>query len=368
MRARFATALAVAALPLLASPATATIGAAPVGGPMLGARGVIVQTVPGAPALPKGLSASSWLVADADTGEVLAARAPHVRHLPASTLKVLTAITLLPRLDPRQMVRASWDDAATDGTKVGLVPGMKYSVDTLFASLLVVSANDAAGALAEAAGGIHPTVALMNQTARRLQAFDTHARTPSGLDAGGETTSAYDLALLGRAGLAMPAFRHYVGIVSSHVPAPHHKHYEIYTHDELLTSYRGMIGGKNGYTIAAQGTFVGAARRHGHTILISLMHAPPDFWPQAKSLLDWGFAADGRVVPIGQLVDPATTSARARGGTHSSRTTVVLSAHHPAGPLPRGPLLALAASAAVAVAVTARRLRLRAHRLSLPPL
>jgi len=368
MRVRLVAALAAAALPLLGSPATAAIGAAPVGGPMLGTHGVIVQTLRGAPALPKGLSASSWLVADADTGEVLAARAPHVRHLPASTLKVLTAITLLPRLDPAQMVQASWDDAATDGSKVGLVPGMKYSVDTLFASMLVVSANDAAGALAEAAGGIRPTVALMNATARRLQAYDTHARTPSGLDAGGETTSAYDLALLGRAGLAMPAFRHYVGIVSSHVPAPHHKRYQIYTHDQLLTSYRGMIGGKNGYTVAADGTFVGAAHRHGHTILISLMHAPPDFWPQAKSLLDWGFAADGGVVPVGQLVDPVTQSQQTSDGTGSSRTTVVLSAHHPAGSLPRGPLIALAASAGLAVAATGRRLRRRAHRLSLPPL
>jgi D-alanyl-D-alanine carboxypeptidase (penicillin-binding protein 5/6) len=366
MRARFAAAALAAALPLLSTPATAAVGSGPVGGPMLGTHGVVVESLPGAPRLPKGLSASSWLVADADTGEVLAAKAPHARHLPASTLKVLTAVTLLPRLDPAQMVRASWNDAATDGSKVGLVPGMKYSVDTLFASMLVVSANDAAGALAEAAGGIRPTVALMNATARHLQAYDTRARTPSGLDGPGESSSAYDLALLARAGLAMPAFRHYVGIVSGHVPAPHHKHYQIYTHDELLTSYPGMIGGKNGYTVAASGTFVGAARRHGHTILISLMHAPPDFWPQAKSLLDWGFKADGRVVPVGHLVDPATPPVVTQ--SRSSKTTVVLSAHHGGSAVPTWQLAVLALSAAVAVGVTARRLRRRAHRLSLPPL
>jgi serine-type D-Ala-D-Ala carboxypeptidase (penicillin-binding protein 5/6) len=366
MHARFVAVALAGALPLLSAPATAAVGSGPVGGPMLGTHGVVVQALPGAPQLPKGVSASSWLVADADTGEVLAAKAPHARHLPASTLKVLTAVTLLPRLDPARMVRASWNDAATGGSKVGLVPGMKYSVDTLFTSMLVVSANDAAGALAEAAGGIRPTVALMNATARHLQAFDTRARTPSGLDGPGESSSAYDLALLARAGLAMPAFRHYVGIVSSHVPAPHHKHYQIYTHDELLTSYRGMIGGKNGYTVAASGTFVGAARRHGHTILISLMHAPPDFWPQAKSLLDWGFKADGRVVPVGHLVDPPTSHVKLRA--QSSKTTVVLSAHHDGSPVPGWQLGVLAVSAAVAVGVTVRRWRYRAHRLSLPPL
>jgi serine-type D-Ala-D-Ala carboxypeptidase (penicillin-binding protein 5/6) len=281
-------------------------------------------------------------------------------------LKVLTAVTLLPLLDPSMLVRATYDDAVVDGSKVGLVPGMRYSVDTLFASMLVVSANDAAGALAEAAGGIGPTVEAMNATARHRQADDTRARTPSGLDARSETASAYDLALIARAGLRMPAFRRYVRIVTSHVPAPHHKHYQIYTHDQLLTSYRGMIGGKNGYTVAASATFVGAARRHGHTILISLMHAPPDFWSQAKSLLDWGFAADGQVVPVGHLVDPV--SPNTQSAPHSSGTTVLLAARHRGNGVPSWQLVVLAASTAVALAVTAGRQRRRGQRLSLPPL
>src|SRR3954449_10842098 len=367
MRARFAVPLASALLALLAAPASAAARSEPIGGPLLGTHGVVMQRLAGAPALPRGLTASSWLVADADTGEVLAARAPHVQHLPASTLKVLTAVTLLPRLNPSQLVRVTYDDAAVDGSKVGLVPGMRYSIDTLFASMLVVSANDAAGALAEAAGGTPATVAAVKATPRHLPAYDTPARTPSGLDATSETTSAYDLALIARAGLRMPAFRHYVQIVTSHVPAPHHKRYQIYTHDQLLTSYRGMIGGKNGYTVAASATFVGAARRHGHTILIALMHAPPDFWPQAGSLLDWGFAADGRVAPVGQLVDPESAAPQEKPPS-SSHTTVVLAARGSGGGVSTWQLAALGSSAAVAIAVTARRQRRRGQRLSLPPL
>jgi serine-type D-Ala-D-Ala carboxypeptidase (penicillin-binding protein 5/6) len=367
MRARFAVPLASALLALLAAPAAAAPRSEPIGGPLLGTRGVVMERLAGAPALPSGLTATSWLVADADTGEVLAARAPHAHHLPASTLKVLTAVTLLPRLDPTMVVRATYDDAAVDGSKVGLVPGMRYSVDTLFASMLVVSANDAAGALAEAAGGTRATVAAMNATAHRLRAYDTHARTPSGLDATSETTSAYDLALIARAGLRMPAFRHYVQIVTDHVPAPHHKRFQIYTHNQLLTSYRGMIGGKNGYTVAASATYVGAARRHGHTILISLMHAPPNFWSQAEKLLDWGFAADGKVVPVGQLVDPESAAPQEKPQS-PSRTTVVLAARGSDGGVSTWQLAALGGSAAVAIAVTARRQRRRGQRLSLPPL
>jgi serine-type D-Ala-D-Ala carboxypeptidase (penicillin-binding protein 5/6) len=208
----------------------------PLGGPMLGTTGVVVQRLPGAPALPGGLDMGSWLVADADTGEVLAAKAPHERFLPASTLKTLTAVTLIPRLSPTQVQKASYTDVSVDGSKVGLVTGYPYTVDMLFTALLVVSGNDAADALAEAAGGIPHTVALMNAEAKHLQALDTVARTPSGLDAPGESSSAYDLALIAREGLSMPAFRHYIGTVHATVPAPRRRHFEIYTHNRLLTS------------------------------------------------------------------------------------------------------------------------------------
>ncbi len=340
----------------------------PVGGPLLTGHGVVVQPQPGAPALPTDLTSSAWLVADADTGQILAAKAPHEKYLPASTLKTLTAVTLIPRLDPSQMVKASYRDASIDGSKVGLVPAMSYTVRKLFTAMLVVSGNDAAEALAEANGGVAKTVRMMNAEATHLQAYDTFARTPSGLDGPGESTSAYDLALIARAGLQMPDFRKYVGTVKSTVPAPHHKHFQIYTHNRLLTTYRGAIGVKNGYTVAAAATYVGAATRHGHTILVTLLHANPYFWPEAKSLLDWGFAAEGKVDPVGNLVGPQQAAPVAeKTPTGPAKTTLVLSARHGGDSVPAWQIVLLAASAAVAAVVTARRLR-RPARLSLPPL
>lgn len=360
-----------------AGPATAAgpVRGEPVGGSLLTGSRPVVQPLASTPPLPTGITAGGWLVADADTGQVLAAKAPHRRFLPASTLKTLTAVTLIPRLDPARMVKVNWHAAAVDGSKVGLVPGMRYSVDKLFTALLVVSGNDAADALADAAGGMHRTVRLMNAEAARLHADDTVARTPSGLDAPGESTSAYDLALIARAGLQMPAFRRYVATVKSTVPAPHHKHFQIYTHNHLLTSYRGMIGVKNGYTVAAHATYVGAATRHGHTLIVTLLHTQPYFWNEARALLNWGFAAEGNVVPIGTLVDPvgaspapapATTPAAA---SRPSDRTVVLSTRHAGSSVPAWQLLVLALSAGAALLATARRQRSRArNRLSLPPL
>jgi D-alanyl-D-alanine carboxypeptidase (penicillin-binding protein 5/6) len=230
--------------------------------------------------------------------------------------------------------------------------------------MLVVSGNDAADALAEAAGGTAHTVDLMNAEARRLQADDTVARTPNGLDAPGQQSSAYDLALIARAGLAMPAFRHYIGIVRSSVPAPHHKHFEIYTHNRLLTTFAGDIGVKNGYTVKAGATYIGAATRGGHTILITLMHANPAFWRQARELLQWGFAALGKVTPVGRLVDPLPD--------HPTTTTgavqPIVAVHPPrrSATVPDWEIGGLALSAGVLVVVSSRRLRRRRSRLTLP--
>src|SRR5207344_2249399 len=134
--------------------------------------------------------AASFLLADLDTGEVLAARNPHGLQRPASTLKVLTAVTLLPQLDPTSVYTARSEDANAEGSRVGVVPDATYTVHQLFQGLFLMSGNDAASALANAAGGHRATIARMNTMAKSLGALDTSVRNPSGLDAPGQFTSA----------------------------------------------------------------------------------------------------------------------------------------------------------------------------------
>ena len=135
-----------------------------VGGEELDTRGLVVAD--GAPPLPDGLTAAGWLVADAGTGDVLAARDPHGRYYPASTLKTLTLLTLAPLLDPARVVVGTAEDENIEGSRVGLVAGGQYPVSLLFQALILQSGNDAANALARAAGGVDVTVAAMNETAR----------------------------------------------------------------------------------------------------------------------------------------------------------------------------------------------------------
>ncbi len=260
-----------------------------------------LQVDPRAAPLPV-LSAASFLVADLDTGEVLASRDAHGQYAPASTLKTLTAVALLPHLTPGQQVRPTFEDVNVDGSKVGLDSSLSYPVLDLVKAMLMVSGNDAAGAVATAVGGKDVALTLMNDEARRLGALDTVAKTPSGLDAEGQLSSAYDLALIARAGLAMPVFRADVATQTSSIPAPGGTTIETYNHNKLLRTYQGALGIKNGYTVAARASFVGAAERDGHTLVVSLMRADPKVWQEAGRLLDWGFAAlAADVQPIGSL-------------------------------------------------------------------
>ncbi|MCW2600134.1 MAG: peptidase D-alanyl-D-alanine carboxypeptidase 1 [Frankiales bacterium] len=355
------TALVTAALP-----AAAVERPGIVGGDLLGARGVVVAK--GATPLPP-TTAAGWLVADLTTGDVLASKDPHGRFAPASTLKTLTAVTLIPRLKATARVTPTWADLNVDGSKVGLVQNVKYTVSELFTAMLVVSGNDAANTLATANGGIPKTVAEMNAEAAHLNALDTQAVNANGLDDPKQLTSAYDLALIARAGMQLPAFRKYVAIKSSHIRGPGRMAIPIGSHDKLLWNYPGAIGIKNGYTVKAQATFVGAATRGGHTLVVTLLRTNPRYWPEAAALLDWGFAATrAGISPIGQLVDPVmpTPSPTPNAGLHPAAVNLSASKDNGLPLLPTG--VVGAGVAVIASSLLRGRRRSRRRKLRLPPL
>src|SRR5215470_10784547 len=277
-----------------------------IGGPQLAGTGVIVN-YPASAAKPLlKIKASAWVVADADTGQVLAAKDPHGWYLPASTLKVLTAISLMPVLNPNATVVATRRAASAIPSRVGLIPGDRYKVSDLFKAMLMISANDAAVSVAQATGSLDKGVAMMNAEAHHLQADDTVARLPNGLNEPGQHVSAYDEALFARQALTIPQFVHDEQLRTTHFPLkPHRKPITLYNQNTMLETYRGDLGGKIGWTTASGTTFIGWARRNGHTLLVTILHTKPlDELTYAARLLNWGFDEDGKVRPVGTLVRP----------------------------------------------------------------
>ena len=302
-----------------------------IGGAALAGRGVIVSYPSrSAPRLP-GIQASAFVVADADTGQVLAAKDPHGWYRPASTLKVLTAISLIPVLNSNATVVASKQATSTVPNVASLVAGRAYKISDLFTALLTISANDAAIALTQAAGSFSEGMALINAEARHLQADDTVAVDPNGLDAPGQHTSAYDLALIARQALGMPAFIKYDETISQRFVVARRKAETLFNQNTLLTTYPGAIGGKIGWTSAAGATYVGMARRHGVTLIVTLLHCPAlTEISSAEKLLNWGFSADGRVTPVGTLVGPLRPPSASSAASSSGRASASARAAQPA--------------------------------------
>jgi D-alanyl-D-alanine carboxypeptidase (penicillin-binding protein 5/6) len=309
------------------------------GGAQLARRGTVVN-YPAAGhvrRLPR-VRASAFVVADARTGQVLAARDAHGWYRPASTLKVLTAITLIPVLNPHATTVASHEAATTEPNDVGLKAGRRYRISGLFRALLTISANDAAVALAQATGSLRRGVALMNAEARRLRADDTVAKDPNGLDARGQHTSAYDEALIARRALAMPAFLKYDQTQSALFDIKPRHRVGLVNQNLMLTRYRGDLGGKLGWTDAAGATYVGMARRHHVTLIVALLHCPPlTEFTYATRLLNWGFAVDGEVRPVGALAGP-------RSAAPAGPPRPAAPADHPAAPAKAAATPQLAAS------------------------
>jgi serine-type D-Ala-D-Ala carboxypeptidase (penicillin-binding protein 5/6) len=347
-----------------------------IGGTRLAGRGVVVNyPAAGGPKLP-AVPASAYVIADAGTGQVLAAKDPHGQFAPASTLKVLTAIALLPRLNPNAMVTVSKLAASQEPNIAGLIAGHQYQVSALFKALLLISANDAAVALTEATGSFATGMSLINAEAQRLQAYDVVAKMPNGLPAPGQVVSAYDEALIARQALASPAFMGYDSTLSAPFQVKPGKSETLVNQNTLLTHYKGGIGGKIGWTQASGATYIGMARRNGVTLIVTVLHCTAlQEIIAGEKLLNWGFAQDGHVAPVGTLVSPLPTAAarhkatvaRARAAARVRAAQLSSQAEARSGKTDLG--LAIAGGIAVVSAIaltTLARARRRAARTVFP--
>ncbi|WP_199829450.1 D-alanyl-D-alanine carboxypeptidase family protein [Streptomyces sp. MMG1121] len=322
--------LTAAALPLSTAAEAAAAPSTVIGGERLARTGVQVR---GASRLPAKLTARSWLIADADSGEVLAASNAHRRLAPASTLKMLFADAVLQqfgRTERYTVKDADLADIPAGSSLVGIKPGITYTVEQLWQGVFLRSGNDAVHVLSHMNGGIAKTVAEMQAKAEDLQALDTHVVSPDGFDHPGQISSAYDLTLFARHGLKNADFRGYCGTRTADFPAGGKKTFQIQNTDRLLTgawglkTYDGLIGVKNGYTSNAGNTFTGAATRGGRTLLVTVMHPAEGsnaVYEQTAALLDWGFGYGRTAQAVGMLVDPLSEGGAKAGPAPGSKAT-----------------------------------------------
>lgn len=241
------------------------------------------------------VSAECALVMNADTLGVLYDRNGSKHHAMASTTKIMTALLTLEAGDLDKPFTVDSMAIRVEGTSMGLREGDIVTRRALCCGMLLPSGNDAANAAAvSVAGSLTAFADMMNKRAGQLGMNDTHFVTPSGLDADGHYSTAYDMALLTAEALKNPDFRGICGMTSAKVefgdpPAPR----TLYNSNKLLRLYDGCIGVKTGFTDNARRCLVSAAERDGCTLIAVTLNAPDD-WNDHKKMLDYGF---GQVRP-----------------------------------------------------------------------
>jgi D-alanyl-D-alanine carboxypeptidase (penicillin-binding protein 5/6) len=271
----------------------------------------LIPAPAGAQAPPPGAAyqAKAWILADGDTGKVLDAFDEHEALPPASTTKLMTALVATEKLAPDATFTVGPDAAAQPAMRIGMVAGERWSLDPALHSLMMVSANDAAYALAEAASGSLAAFANdMTAAAVRYGMVDSRFADPAGFDdgaafGGGSRVSAYDLAVAARNILAVPELVAMAGLQKYRFDGPDGHSHVLYNHNKLLGRYPGATGLKTGYTALAGHTFVGTATRDGRTMIAVVMGAD-DFYGIASKLMDKGFATPPDAPGLGAELPP----------------------------------------------------------------
>jgi D-alanyl-D-alanine carboxypeptidase (penicillin-binding protein 5/6) len=240
---------------------------------------------------PDAIEARAALLIDARTGEVLYARSPDERLLPASTTKLMTALIVYEKLGGMRGKVTVIDDDRAEPSNIPVVPGETISVYTLFHALLIESCNDSARVLGRyVAGSDAAFVQMMNERALAMGLFNTHFHNPNGLPApeGTHFTSCADLMQIFRAVIKYPELAQIMSTKEFTIDTASGQH-NLRNHNLLLGRYPGMGPAKTGWTYASRHTYACAVTQNGHTLLLTILDSP-DKWLDATILFNWGFA------------------------------------------------------------------------------
>ena len=288
-----------------------------------------------APLWPENISiqAEGGIVMDADTGTVIFGKNIHTAYYPASITKILTALIVIERCDLDEMVTFSHNavyNVESGSSSAGLDEGDVLSVRDCLYALLLKSANEAANALAEHVAGTTESFAeLMNVRAASLGCQDSHFANPSGLNDPNHYTSAYDMALIGRAALENPTFMEIDSTLYYDLPVTkrNKEGLTIYPGHKMIKKnmpeyYSGALGGKTGYTSLAGNTLVTGAERNGVRLVAVVMKSRSTHYEDTKALLDYGFAVMEKAgaQQTGSVRNPSEGQQAGPGGVPEHKT------------------------------------------------
>jgi D-alanyl-D-alanine carboxypeptidase (penicillin-binding protein 5/6) len=243
----------------------------------------------------ENVKAESYVLMDADSGEILVAENENKRLPPASMTKLMTLILGVEALEAgkvelKDKVIASENAWKMGGSQIYLEPGEAMTYEEMLIAIAAGSANDACVAVAEHLEGTHQSfVEKMNDKARDLGLKDTQFINSYGLPAEGHYSSAYDMAVIARYALSHPRILEYTLIKEYNL---RQGKFVLYNTNKLLWWYQGADGFKTGWTNEAKYCLTSTVKRDGLR-LISVVMASPEVrghFRDSMELYNYGFA------------------------------------------------------------------------------
>lgn len=235
------------------------------------------------------ISARSAVVIDAKTGIALYQKDPNIRHFPASTTKLMTALVALERCSPETSIRVG--AVIKDGTQMGIAQGDVVTVENLLYGMLIASGNDAAYVLAySCSDSFNHFIVSMNQKSKELKMESTHFTNPAGFDDPMQYSTANDLAKLAKVAVGNPLISKIVATKSTVLTdVSGTKTYYLENINELLGEVKGIEGVKTGQTEGSLEILVTKTTRDDNTI-IAVVLGSQDRFGESKRLIEWAFA------------------------------------------------------------------------------
>lgn len=242
-----------------------------------------------------GLKATSAILIDGGSGQVLYEKNAEAVKDPASITKIMTCLLTLENKDMDDEITIDFQ-TTTEGHNLALKQGEVLTVRDLLHALMLYSCNDAAEVLAAAVGGdIDSFAEMMNERAKECGAKNTTFANPNGLNPEGKPhnqTTAYDIAMMAREAMKNPEFRKLVKTRSYTIPKTNmsEQRKEMKSTNACLGTYKGANGIKTGTSTTAGFCFCGSAKR-GNTELIAVALDSGDKlrFSDAEAMMDYGF-------------------------------------------------------------------------------
>ena len=229
----------------------------------------------------------SEVVMEKDSLRVLYQSNATEKKFMASTTKILTAIVVIENCNMSDIITINKQTTGIEGSSIYLEPGEKLSVKDLLYGLMLRSGNDCAETLAvHCSGSISEFAKLMNETAKRIGAFNSNFVNPHGLHDDNHYTTAYDLALISCYAMKNQTFREIVSTKSIDIPfTTKNTIRRLINKNKMLNDYEGANGIKTGYTKKAGRCLVSSCKRGNLELICVVLNCPPMF-ERSKQLLN----------------------------------------------------------------------------------